>query len=155
MIFTGQAGGWPAGFASKIGETRGVEFVPIKFEVADDLAFWRAEIPGRVVGCAEALSGPTTPPRKRVQTINPPGSEVGPGQIATWGRSTELRNEGFGFKWTGNNWSSKHISVRLDGRGSRVGSSIVWSIKTRLPCRLGACRCVLDIGSDILRDDLK
>jgi hypothetical protein len=28
---------------------------------------------------AEALSGPTTPPGKRVQTINPPGSEVGPG----------------------------------------------------------------------------
>jgi hypothetical protein len=49
IIFTGQAGGWPAGFARKIGETRGVEFVPITFEVADDLAFWRAEIPNRVV----------------------------------------------------------------------------------------------------------
>jgi hypothetical protein len=41
-------------FISEIGETRGVEFVPITFEVADDLAFWRAEIPGRVVGRAEA-----------------------------------------------------------------------------------------------------
>jgi hypothetical protein len=89
IIFTGQAGGWPAGFASKIGETRGVEFVPIAFEVANDLAFWRAEIPGRVVGRAEALTGPTTPPGKRVQTINPSGSEVGPGQVATWGRSTD------------------------------------------------------------------
>jgi hypothetical protein len=59
VVFTGQAGGWPAGFASKIGETRGVEFVPITFEVAEELAFWRAEIPGRVVGRAEALSGPT------------------------------------------------------------------------------------------------
>ena len=111
MIFTGQAGGWPAGLASKIGEVRGVEFVPIAFEVADDLGFWRAEIPGRVVGRAEALSGPTTPPGKRVQ------SEVGPGQIATWGRSTELRNEGFGFKWTGNNWSSKHIPFDWTGAG--------------------------------------
>src|SRR5262245_19173369 len=35
-IFTGQAGGWPAGFASKIGEKRGLEFVPITFEVAPD-----------------------------------------------------------------------------------------------------------------------
>jgi hypothetical protein len=26
-----------------------------------------------------------TPPGKRVQTINPPGSEVGPGTVATWG----------------------------------------------------------------------
>ena len=115
IIFTGQAGGWPAGFASKVGETRGVEFVPIAFEVAHDLAHWRAEIPGRVVGRAEALSGPTTPPGKRVQTINPPGSEVGPGQVATWGRSTELRYESFGFKQTGNNWSSKHIPFDWTG----------------------------------------
>ena len=83
-IFGGQAGGWPAIFATKIGEFRGVEFVPITFEVADDLACWRAEIPGRVVGRAQALSGPTTPAGKRVQTINPPGSEVGPGHVATW-----------------------------------------------------------------------
>lgn len=53
MVFGGQAGGWPAIFAGKIGELRGVEFVPITFEVADDLAFWRAEIPGRVVGRAK------------------------------------------------------------------------------------------------------
>jgi hypothetical protein len=82
-IFAGQAGGWPASFAANIGEFRGVEFVPITFEVADDLAFWRVEIPDRVVGRAEALTGPTTPPGQRVQTINPPGSEVGPGQTAT------------------------------------------------------------------------
>jgi hypothetical protein len=36
--------------------------VPITFEVADDLAYWRAESPGKVVAAAEALSGPTTPP---------------------------------------------------------------------------------------------
>jgi hypothetical protein len=28
-----------------------------------------------------------TPPGKRVQTINPPGSEVGPGTTATWGKA--------------------------------------------------------------------
>ena len=33
----------------------------------------------------KALTGPMTPPGKRVQTINPPGSEVGPAVVATWG----------------------------------------------------------------------
>ncbi|MDF0679915.1 MAG: hypothetical protein P0116_03000 [Candidatus Nitrosocosmicus sp.] len=32
-----------------------------------------------------------TPVGKRVQTINPPGSEVGPGAVATWG--TALKDE--------------------------------------------------------------
>ena len=116
-IFAGKAGGWPAAFAAKVGEIRGVEFVPIEFELADDLASWRAEIPGRVVGRADALTGPTTPPGKRVQTLNPPGSEVGPGQVATWGSSTELRTDGFGFKWTGDKWSSKHIPFDWTGAG--------------------------------------
>ncbi|WP_256369878.1 DUF1326 domain-containing protein [Microvirga sp. KLBC 81] len=55
-----------------MGEFRGVEFVPVTFEVANDLAFWRAEIPGKVIGRAGALTGPTMPPGQRVQTINPP-----------------------------------------------------------------------------------
>ena len=114
-IFAGQAGGWPATFASTVGEMRGVEFVPISFEVAKDLAFWRAEIPGRVVAQAEALTGPTTPPGQRVQTLNPPGSEVGPGQVATWGRSTVARSEGFGFTWQGEGRSSKHIPFDWSG----------------------------------------
>jgi hypothetical protein len=37
----------------------------------------------RYLAKAEALSGSMTPPGKRVQTINPPGSEVGPGAAAT------------------------------------------------------------------------
>lgn len=114
-VFSGQAGGWPALFAANIGEFRGVEFVPIAFEVADDLSFWRVEIPKKVVGHADALTGPTTPPGKRVQTINPPGSEVGPGQVATWGRSTVARTEGFGFNWSGENRSSKHIPFDWTG----------------------------------------
>ena len=118
IIFGGQAGGWPAGFAATIAEMRGIEFAPIVFEVAGDLAFWRAEIPGRVVGRAEALTGPTTPPGKRVQLINPPGSEVGPGQVATWGRSVEVRMSGFGFNWTGESRSSKHIPFDWKGPGS-------------------------------------
>jgi hypothetical protein len=45
-VFSGQAGGFMATFAEFVGEVRGLEFVPITFEVADDLAYWRAEIPG-------------------------------------------------------------------------------------------------------------
>ena len=88
QVFSGQAGGFMATFAELVGEVRGLEFVPITFEVADDLAYWRAAVPGKVVAAAEALSGPTTAPRARVQLLNPPGSEVGPGQVATWGKAT-------------------------------------------------------------------
>src|SRR3954447_18942281 len=85
MIFGGQAGGWPADFAETIGELRGIEFVPIEFEVADDLRYWRATSPGKVEAAAEALTGPTTPEGQRVQLLRPPGSEVGPsGTVATW-----------------------------------------------------------------------
>ena len=108
-IFAGEAGGWPGQFANVIGEVRGIEYVPIEFEIADDLAFWRAEIPGRVEARAEALSGPTTPPGARVQVHNPPGAEVGPGQVATWGRATTNRADGFGFNWEWDGRSSKHF----------------------------------------------
>ena len=66
MIFSGRAGGWPGVFANSIGEIRGLEFARIDFEVADDLASWRAEIPGRLVSSAVALGGPTTLPGQRV-----------------------------------------------------------------------------------------
>jgi hypothetical protein len=90
MIFSGKAGGFMGELSGIIGDVRGTEFAPIKFEVADDLSYWSAEIPEKVVAKAEALSGPTTLPGKRVQTVNPPGSEVGPGAagaVATWGTS--------------------------------------------------------------------
>jgi hypothetical protein len=74
MIFSGKAGGFMAEFAKLVGDVRGTEFAPIKFEVADDFSHWSAEIPGKVVAKAEALTGPMTPPGKRVQTLNPPGS---------------------------------------------------------------------------------
>ena len=47
-----QAGGFPAEFAELIGEMRGIEFLPIEFGVADDLEYWRAEIPGKAVELA-------------------------------------------------------------------------------------------------------
>ena len=69
MIFSGKAGGFMAEIAIFLGEVRGIEYAPIKFEIADDLSYWSAEIPGKVLARAEALTGPTTPPGKRVQTL--------------------------------------------------------------------------------------
>jgi hypothetical protein len=114
-IFGGRAGGWPGEFANVIGEVRGIEYVPIEFEIADDLAYWSATIPGKVTARAEALTGPTTPEGKRVQVHNPPGAEVGPGQTATWGVATADRAEGFGFKWEWDGRSSKHFPFDWSG----------------------------------------
>ena len=118
MIFGGQAGGWPAEFGSFIGEVRGIEFVPIEFEVADDLAFLASGDPGRVEARAEALTGPTAPAGGRVQLHNAPGAEVGPGQVATWGRATADRAEGFGFSWDWAGRSSKHFPFEWSGPDS-------------------------------------
>ena len=116
-IFGGQAGGVPAQLGAIWGqpEVLGIEPAPITFEVAEDLSHWRAEIPGKVLASAEALGGPTTPPGQRVQTLNPPGSEVGPGGAATWGRATADRVDALGLKFDWAGPSSKHIP--FDWRG--------------------------------------
>jgi hypothetical protein len=116
-IFGGQAGGWPGEFANSIGEVRGIEYAPIAFEIADDLAHWAAEVPGKAWARAEALAGPTTPPGQRVQVHNPPGAEVGPGQVATWGVATTDRVDGFGWKWEWAGRSSKHFPFDWSGPG--------------------------------------
>lgn len=115
MIFGGKAGGFPAEFAKLLGEMRGIEFAPIKIEIAPDLAHWRAEIPGKVLATAEALTGPMTPPGKRVQLHNAPGSEVGPGGVATWGTGTKDKVDAMGFKWDRAGESSKHIPFDWSG----------------------------------------
>lgn len=121
MIISGRAGGIPARLSAIWGEPEmlGMEVVPIEFEVAGDLASWRAEVPGKVVARAEALTGPMTPPGKRVQTLNPPGSEVGPGAVATWGRTTAHRVEALGLKWEVDGKSSKHIPFEWSGPEAR------------------------------------
>lgn len=115
MIFSGKAGGFMAELAKLIGEVVGIEFVPIKFELADDLSYWSAEIPGRVAGRGEALTGPMTPPGKRVQTINPPGSEVGPGAVVTWGTAVKDEVDAMDFKWERTGKSSKYIPFDWSG----------------------------------------
>jgi hypothetical protein len=117
MIFTGKAGGFMAEFARLIGEVRGIEYAPIKFEIAEDLSYWSAEIPGKVIAKGEALTGPMTPPGKRVQTLNPPGSEVGPGTVATWGIAVtdEVNVPAFRYEWKRSGRSSKHIAFNWTG----------------------------------------
>lgn len=115
MIFSGRVGGWPGTFANFIGEVRGMEFARIEFHVDDDLASWRAEIPGKLTSRAEALGGPTTPPGKRVQVHNAGGSETGPGSVATYGRAISDQADAFGFKWDRTGLSSKHIGFDWSG----------------------------------------
>lgn len=119
-IWGGQAGGWPGAFAANIGELRGVEVVPVSIEIAEDLATWKVDIPGRVSASATALTGPTADPTKRVQLINPPGSEVGPGEhvVATWGvgEITQPDTPLFGDFHIGMvKTSSKHIPFSWSG----------------------------------------
>jgi hypothetical protein len=115
MIFTGKAGGFMTEFAKLMGDMRGIEYAPIRFEVADDLSYWSAEIPEKVVAKAEALTGPMTPTGKRVQTLNPQGSEVGPGTVATWGTAVADEVNAMGFKWERKGRSSKHIPFDWSG----------------------------------------
>jgi hypothetical protein len=114
-IFGGRAGGWPATFANFIGDVRGVEIARIDFEIADDLGWWRAGVPGKVQASAEALGGPTTPPGKRVQVHNAGGAEVGPGAVATYGSSTADSADAFGFSWSRRGRSSKHMVFTWSG----------------------------------------
>jgi hypothetical protein len=115
MIFSGKAGGFMSELANLVQDVRGTEFATIRFDVSDDLSSWSAEIPGKITAKAEALSGPMTPPGKRVQTINAPGSEVGPGTTATWGKAITNEVDVMGFKWEWNGRSSKHIPFDWSG----------------------------------------
>jgi hypothetical protein len=115
-IFGGQAGGWPGEFVKVADmEVRGMEFAPVEFRIDDDLGSWSAGVPGRVEARAEALTGPTTPEGARVQTTNLPGSETGPGQVSTWGRATADRADAYGFQWSREGQSSKHITFDWAG----------------------------------------
>jgi hypothetical protein len=115
MIFTGKGGGFMAEFAKLIGHVHGIQYVLIKFNLADDLSSWSVEIPGKVSAKVEALTGPMTPPGKRVQIINPPGSEVGPGAIATCGRAVTDIVDAKPYKWERKGNSSKHIPFNWSG----------------------------------------
>ncbi|MFB5601007.1 MAG: DUF1326 domain-containing protein [Nitrososphaeraceae archaeon] len=111
MIFSGNAGGFMAQFAKLIGDHREINFATIRFEAAKDLSYWKAEIPGKVIAKAEALTGPMTPAGKRVETINAPGSEVGPDRSI----SDQVNASEIGYKWERSGRSSKHIKFDWSG----------------------------------------
>lgn len=116
MIFGGRAGGWPADLVGMLApEIRGMDIAPIDIEIDADLGSWSATIPERVEARAEALTGPTTPAGARAQSTNLPGCEMGPGQVATWGRATADRAGAFGFAWDRAGQSSKHITFDWAG----------------------------------------
>ena len=111
-IFGGQVGGFPAVVAALFAEGRqlqGVERARITFDIAPDLAQWGTEIVGKVKAWAKGLTGPTSLPGKYPQLMNPPGSETGPGQLVTWGKSTICSVDAFGFNFQWRTNSSKHI----------------------------------------------
>ncbi|MFD0260593.1 DUF1326 domain-containing protein [Kitasatospora indigofera] len=115
-IFSGQVGGWPKQFGElTTTEVLGMDAAPITVEIGDDLRAWSVEIPGRVTARAEALTGPTAPEGGRVQLHNAPGAEVGPGQVATWGRATTDQADAFGFSWNRSGRSSKHFPFDWSG----------------------------------------
>ena len=118
LIFTGQVGGWMGQYIpSVLGNLRGVDFADITVTVDDSLEHWRVEIPEVVCASGEALTGPTADPSRRVQSWNPPGSEVGPTEAAvTWGKSIDGHWQAFGFSQdipSGQN--SKHIPFDWSG----------------------------------------
>ncbi len=117
LIFMGQAGGWMTQFIPVVGNLRGVEFADIAVDVDNALERWEVSIPGTLSASGEALTGPTADPSRRVQTFNPPGSEIGPTDApVTWGRSVEGHWRAFGFSQdiaAGQN--SKHIPFAWSG----------------------------------------
>ena len=114
-IFSGQAGGWPAGFAENLGDMLGMEPAEFKFEVADDLSRWSAEVVGKARAEVKALQGPTSVEGKRTQVHDPPGSEVGPGSVATYGIATTDEADAFGLSWSRSGRSSKHMAFEWSG----------------------------------------
>jgi hypothetical protein len=73
---------------------------------------------GKVKAWADALIGPTSLPGKYSELMNPPGSETGPGQIVTWGKSTVCSVDAFGFQspWTTCLPRCVHRRFRADSR---------------------------------------
>jgi len=111
IVFGGQAGGWPLMFAENVlGNMLGMEFASVEVEIDDDLGSWSVSVPGKAEGSTELLTGPTSKPGERHAVLNPPGSEVGPGQGAvTYGIASGDKADAFGMSWERSGRSSKHI----------------------------------------------
>jgi hypothetical protein len=117
-IFTGQVGGWMAQFVpAHVREVKGVEFAAITVEVEPTLERWSVRVSDKVDASGTTLSGGTSDPGKRIQSYNPPGSEVGPTSApVTWGKSVAGRWDAFGFDQDiPAGQASKHIPFDWNG----------------------------------------
>ncbi len=120
-IFMGKAGGVAAEFAKFYGTIRGTEFARIRFERADDLAYWSVEVPGKLSARVDALTGPMVPAGKRIQTVNAPealiftNGRTGPRDVSTWGKAAHAEADANGFKWNLAGKSSKHVPFHWNG----------------------------------------
>jgi hypothetical protein len=118
-IFGGNVGGWWAENGKCF--TRGKEFhgaerATFSFEIAPDQSHWGVDIPGKVKAWAKALSGPTSTPGEPPRLSGAPGSEVGPGQIFTWGKSTVCEVDAFGLTYSWTVSSAKHAPFDWSGQ---------------------------------------
>jgi len=111
-IYSGNVGGWWAEFGKCFPHDReflGSERAAFSFEIAPNQSRWGVDIPGKVKAWAESLSGPTSTPGEPPRMSSPPGSEMGPGQIVTWGKSTVCKVDVFGLNHSWTVSSSKHM----------------------------------------------
>lgn len=118
-IYSGNVGGWWAKFGECFPRGReflGTERARFCFEVAPNQSRWGVDIPGKVKAWAKALSGPTSTPGEPPRRSSPPGSEMGPGQIVTLGKSTVCQVNVFGLNHSWTVSSSKHMPFDWSGR---------------------------------------
>jgi hypothetical protein len=117
MIFSGKAGGFMTRFAKLIREHPGLNFVPISINIADDLSYWNAELPEKIVTEVEALIGPQTLPGYGLQAISESGSEMALTEIATLGSTTTdvINSSAAGYKRIRKVIMSKHITFEWSG----------------------------------------
>jgi hypothetical protein len=140
VFFAGQAGSWPAVFAELIKDVRGIELAPIDFEIADDLAHSRVEVPRGRPGAAPRLSPGR--PLKGSAGAGPqrPRAEVGPRQVATWATAQENEVEAFGFKWS---WPAAQASTsRSTGQDRTSADLSSWTTSERPGLRVVGSRFV-------------
>ena len=118
-IIGGRAGGFPGKVAALFTEgrtLRGAERATISFEITPDQSRWGVDVAGKVTAWAEALIGPTSNPGKYPRLANAPGSETGPGpQLVTWGKATVCKVNAFGFEFSWDVNSAKHIPFDWTG----------------------------------------
>lgn len=117
-IFGGRAGGFPGEVNALFTGGRkviGIERARIDYEITPNQSRWGVNIAGKVKAWAAALTGPTSNPGDYPRLTGAPGSETGPGQVVTWGKSQVCKVDAFGFNFSWDVNSAKHIP--FDWRG--------------------------------------